>query len=212
MMISEKSISKVESGLALPVMEAFHTLQGEGVYTGWAAWFLRLAGCDVGCVWCDVKESWEAGAHAVHPIEMLTEQALNSQAPICVVTGGEPTLYNLQPLTESLRNKGLRTHIETSGAHELTGDWHWICFSPKKFARPVDSIYKQADELKVVIYHPSDLKWAEDHARQVTDKCVLLLQPEWSKREKITPLIIDYIQKNPRWKLSLQTHKYVNIP
>ena len=202
----------IDKGLELPVMESFYTIQGEGGNTGQAAYFIRLGGCDVGCVWCDVKESWEADAHPVQSIESMVGEAEKHPADLVVITGGEPAMYNLQPLTALLLDKGLKPCIETSGAHPVTGEWHWICFSPKKFKAPVPSVYEQAHELKVVVYHPSDFAWAEEHAAQVNSDCALYLQPEWSKAERMMPLIVDYVKANPQWKISLQTHKYLNIP
>lgn len=196
----------------LPVMEQFNTIQGEGAFTGSAAYFIRLGGCDVGCVWCDVKESWDHDAHPTEPVSDLVQKAQKSGVEIAVITGGEPAMHNLELLTSELKNAGLRTHIETSGAHPLTGNWHWICFSPKKFKSPLPEFYPQADELKVVIYNKHDFKWAETHAQRVRKDCQLFLQPEWSKSDKILPLIIDYVKTNPRWRISLQTHKFMDIP
>jgi len=196
----------------LPVMESFHTIQGEGTYTGHAAWFIRLAGCDVGCVWCDVKESWEADRHPQLPIGTIVSDAAASRAPIAVITGGEPAMHNLSELTTALKSVGMRTHIETSGAHALTGTWDWVCLSPKKFKAPVETAWKQADELKVIVYHPSDLDWAVRQAAAVKDACRLFLQPEWSRAAEMTPLIVGFVKANPRWQVSLQTHKYMNIP
>lgn len=197
---------------AYPLMEDFYTVQGEGFHSGRAAYFLRLGGCDVGCHWCDVKESWDADAHPVtSPADMLMK-VKHTSADFCVITGGEPAMYNLAPLTDVFREAGLELAIETSGVYELTGSWHWVCFSPKKFKKPVDSIYRLANELKVVIFHPSDIAWAEEHAARVNADCKLYLQPEWSKSESVLPLIVEYVKKNPKWKISLQTHKYMNIP
>jgi organic radical activating enzyme len=193
-------------------MEDFYTLQGEGTFQGHAAYFLRLGGCDVGCVWCDVKDSWDADRHRkVEPIEMVT-RASASGAPIAVVTGGEPAMYPLELLTRELKAAGLRTHIETSGAYPLTGTWDWVCLSPKKFKEPVESVYPQAHELKVIVYNKSDLPWAEIHAGRVNPQCALFLQPEWSREKEMLPTILEYIKQHPRWKLSLQIHKYMNIP
>jgi len=196
----------------LPVMEQFYTVQGEGAHTGTPAYFIRTAGCDVGCVWCDVKESWHTEGYPELSVAALAESAKNSGAPIAVVTGGEPTMYPLKPLTSALRAAGLHTHIETSGAHPLTGDWHWVCFSPKKFKKPLPEVYESASELKVVVYNKSDFAWAEEHAARVKEDCLLFLQPEWGKAERVMPLITDYVKANPRWRISLQTHKYMNIP
>lgn len=193
-------------------MEHFYTLQGEGFFTGQAAYFVRLGGCDVGCVWCDVKESWDADAHPKFSVAEIVKWIMDAGAKIAVITGGEPALYDLSPLCEALAAYNIRTHIETSGAHTLLGKLDWVTLSPKKFKAPIKESLLQADELKVVVYHQSDFKWAEEHAAQVTENCRLYLQPEWSKREAMTPLIIDYIKQHPRWQLSLQTHKYINIP
>ncbi|CAN5394129.1 7-carboxy-7-deazaguanine synthase QueE [soil metagenome] len=193
-------------------MEDFYTIQGEGAYQGCAAYFLRLGGCDVGCVWCDVKESWSADVHPRVSVQVMTERASKSGAPMAVVTGGEPTMYDLNALTEELRASGLRTHIETSGAYPLTGKWDWVCLSPKKFKVPHESVYPAAHELKVIVYNKSDLAWAEREASKVSEFCHLFLQPEWSKEKEMLPLIIDFVKANPRWRISLQVHKYMNIP
>ena len=202
----------VASGLQLPLMEAFYTIQGEGRFSGHAAYFIRLGGCDVGCVWCDVKESWEAGKWPILPIEKIVDDALSYPGRLVVITGGEPLLYDLGPLTQLLKSKGFSTHLETSGAHPFSGDFDWVCFSPKKFKKPHPSIYEVANELKVVVYHPSDLAFAEDHAAQVVLGCELRLQPEWSKASERLPELIDFIKSNPNWKISLQTHKFMDIP
>jgi 7-carboxy-7-deazaguanine synthase len=200
------------SPTALPVMESFYTIQGEGFYQGSAAYFIRLGGCEVGCVWCDVKESWDASAHPVVSVDDLVDDAKSSGAEIVVITGGEPAMYELTLLTDALRNAGLRTNIETSGVYPLTGTWDWICFSPKKFKAPDPSIYGVASELKIIVYNGSDFAWAEEHAGKVDSGCELYLQPEWSREKEMVPLIIDYVKANPRWKISLQIHKYMNIP
>ncbi len=199
-------------GQQLPVMETFLTVQGEGAFTGQAAYFIRLAGCDVGCTWCDVKESWNAADHSVHSVGRIVQDALEHPARIAVVTGGEPLLYNLLPLTAALRAAGFRTHLETSGSSPLSGEWHHICFSPKKFKAPVPGFHQLADELKVVVFNKHDLQWAEEHAAQTRSDCALFLQPEWSKRDTMAPLVVDHVLKHPRWRISLQTHKYLNIP
>lgn len=207
----EENISLV-SMKALPVMEAFYTIQGEGFHQGKAAYFIRLAGCDVGCVWCDVKESWNADIHPYRSIEEITNFVTQTPANIAVITGGEPLMHNLDELTASLRKKNIRTHIETSGAYSLSGTWDWICVSPKKFKAPLPAVLAKANELKVVIYNHSDFEWAEKHAAQVSSTCKFYLQPEWSKAGIMTPLIVDYIKANPKWELSLQIHKYINVP
>jgi len=192
-------------------MEQFYSIQGEGFYQGHAAYFVRLAGCDVGCVWCDVRESWDAGKHEKIEIEKIVNSTANSGAEIAVITGGEPAMYNLEELTQSLQQKKIRTHIETSGAYPLTGSWDWVCLSPKKFKAPISTGYQQADELKVIIFNKTDLEWAEKQASFVGDSCELFLQPEWSKEKEMMPLIIEYVKKNPQWKISLQIHKYMDI-
>jgi 7-carboxy-7-deazaguanine synthase len=202
----------VASGLQLPVMEAFYTIQGEGRFTGTPAYFIRLGGCDVGCVWCDVKESWEAGKWPVLAIEEIVEEAIKYPGRLVVITGGEPLMYDLAPLTRLLKENGFTTNIETSGAHPFSGDFDWVCFSPKKFKKPHPSIYSEADELKVVIFHQSDFKFAEEHAALVNKSCELRLQPEWSKAEKFTSEIINYVKNHPTWNISLQTHKFMDIP
>lgn len=196
----------------LPVMESFYTLQGEGMHQGKAAYFIRLGGCEVGCVWCDVKESWDAEAHPSYSVEEIVKKAEEFPGRLAVVTGGEPLMYQLDELTEKLQNTGFQTNIETSGVYPISGKWDWVCFSPKKFQTPVDSIYEHADELKVVIYHRSDFEFAEKHAKLVKNECHLLLQPEWSKQGETLPLIIEYVKQNPKWKVSLQTHKFMEIP
>ncbi len=202
----------VAHGVQLPLMEAFYTIQGEGKFTGHSAYFIRLGGCDVGCVWCDVKESWDSGKWPVLSIERIVEDALAYPGRLVVITGGEPLMYDLGPLTALLKEKGFTTNIETSGAHPYSGDFDWVCFSPKKFKKPHPSIYAEADELKVVIFHQSDFSFAEEHAELVKSTCELRLQPEWSKAEKFTPVIIDYAKNHPKWKISLQTHKFMDIP
>ncbi len=195
-----------------PVMEHFYTLQGEGVYTGCAAYFIRLGGCDVGCVWCDVKESWDASIHPQMTNLEIANIAASYSGRLAVITGGEPAMHQLSPLCDALHQAGFRIHIETSGAHPLSGHLDWVTLSPKKFKGPLIECLQFANELKVVIYHKSDFEWAEQHAKNASTTCKLYLQPEWSKRDSITPLIIEYIKENPQWQLSLQTHKYINIP
>jgi 7-carboxy-7-deazaguanine synthase len=202
----------VNSTTIYPVMESFYTIQGEGFYQGNAAWFLRLGGCDVGCVWCDVKESWDATQHPQKTIQQIIEPILQSHTKIVVVTGGEPLMHDCTALTTTLQKTGLQTNIETSGSHPLSGNWDWICVSPKKFKQPLPEVLSQANELKIIIYNKSDFDWAEKHAASVSKYCKLYLQPEWSKREEMTPLIVDYIKKNPQWELSIQMHKYIQVP
>jgi organic radical activating enzyme len=197
---------------SLPVMESFYTLQGEGFHQGKAAYFIRLAGCDVGCVWCDVKESWNAVLHPHQSVRQLITAAASHPGRIAVITGGEPLMHDCGPLTQQLQAAGFHTHIETSGAYPLSGRWDWICLSPKKFKAPLPELIREAHELKVVVYHASDFAWAEKYAALVNPDCKRFLQPEWSKRESITPAIIDYIQANPTWEFSLQLHKYIHVP
>lgn len=197
---------------AYPVMESFYTIQGEGYYQGHAAYFIRLGGCDVGCVWCDVKESWDAAKHPQRTVQSLVEEVSQHKAPIAVITGGEPLLYDLGPLTKALQAANIKTNIETSGSSPLTGSWNWICVSPKKFKAPLPGVLAKADELKVIIYNKHDLEWAEQHAGMVKRQCRLYLQPEWGKADQMLPHIIDYIKANPKWELSLQIHKFINVP
>lgn len=193
-------------------MEHFYTIQGEGLHQGKAAYFIRLGGCDVGCVWCDVKESWDADAHPKMTVDAIVAEVLQTPCKIAVITGGEPLMYDLDFLTEKLKEAGIRTHIETSGAYPLTGKWDWICFSPKKFKEPILEVTAAADELKVVVFNKHDFKWAESFAGQVPESCQLYLQPEWSKEKEMLPLMIDYVKANPQWRISLQVHKYMDIP
>ena len=196
----------------LPVMEHFYTIQGEGNHQGRAAYFIRLGGCDVGCVWCDVKDSWDASKHPLVSIDALIKLVAATSAKLVVITGGEPLMHELTALTTALQTAGFETNIETSGSHALTGSWDWICLSPKKFKAPLPTVVPFANELKVVIFNNSDFDWAEKYAAQVNSKCKLYLQPEWDKAAIVTPLIIDYIKANPKWQLSLQIHKYINVP
>lgn len=195
-----------------PVMEAFYTIQGEGYYEGQAAYFIRLAGCDVGCVWCDVKDSWDSSKHPTLSVEEIVSAAVHFPGKLIVITGGEPCMHDLTPLTTALKNSGFTVNIETSGAHPFSGELDWICLSPKKFKFPLPENLPLAHELKVVIFNKSDFEWAEQHASQVNPNCKLYLQPEWDKRASMLPLIIDYIKENPKWTLSIQTHKYINVP
>lgn len=195
-----------------PVMESFYTLQGEGRHTGRAAFFIRLGGCDVGCVWCDVKESWNAEKHPSVSVEMLASLAAEQPGRLAVITGGEPAMYQLEPLTTALQNLGFETNVETSGAYPLSGSWNWVCVSPKKFKAPLPEVLDQANEFKVVVYHPSDLPWMEQFLPHLSMDCLLYLQPEWSRSDQVLPLLIDYVKQHPRWRISLQTHKYLDIP
>lgn len=201
-----------EDGTLLPLMEEFYTIQGEGYNTGKAAYFIRLGGCDVGCHWCDVKESWNAELHPLTAADKIVANAEKYPGKAVVITGGEPLIYNLNYLTAQLQSRGIKTFIETSGAYPLSGSWDWICLSPKKFKAPIPGIAKFAHELKVIVFNKSDFEFAEKHALMVAPDCKLYLQPEWSKAKEITPLIIDYVMNNPKWEISLQTHKFLNIP
>jgi len=205
-------VADIDTSIELPVMESFYTIQGEGYHSGRSAYFIRLAGCDVGCIWCDVKESWEADKHPLVSINDLITNSVGSGTDFIVITGGEPAMYNLTTFVKKLKQEGLTIAIETSGAYPLKGDVDWYCFSPKKFKSPLDEAYTRASELKVIVNHASDLDWAEMHSEKVSKDCILYLQPEWSKRERFLPLIIDHVKKYPKWRISLQTHKYMNIP
>lgn len=196
----------------LPLMEEFYTIQGEGFNTGKAAYFIRIGGCDVGCHWCDVKESWDANLHPLTKVEQIIKNILQYNAKSVVVTGGEPLIYNLDYLTALLKEKNIETFIETSGAYKMSGKWDWVCLSPKKTMLPKEEVYKKASELKIIVYNLNDFKWAEEQATKVSQTCYLYLQPEWSKSNELTPLIIEYVKNNPKWMISLQTHKYMNIP
>lgn len=208
----EKSVQQmVEKGEMLPLMEEFYTIQGEGYHKGTAAYFIRVGGCDVGCHWCDVKESWNPDIHPPTKIDAIVDNAASHSKTI-VVTGGEPLMWDMGPLTKGLKEKGLSIHIETSGAYPLTGVWDWICLSPKKRKLPQEGIYSRANELKVIVYNKDDFRFAEEQASKVSASCKLYLQPEWSRREEVMPLIVDYVMKHPHWIVSLQTHKYLNIP
>jgi organic radical activating enzyme len=193
-------------------MEMFYSLQGEGFHQGRAAFFIRLAGCDVGCVWCDVKESWDASKHPVLTIEEIVNAAKAHPGRLAIVTGGEPLLYNLDALTTALKEAGFETNIETSGSSPMSGNWDWICLSPKKFKAPLEENIALSSELKVVIFNKHDFEWAETYAKQVSPSCKLYLQPEWDKSAQITPLVIDYIKDHPQWELSAQLHKYIQVP
>ena len=201
----------IDQGKMLPLMEEFYTIQGEGYHTGKAAYFIRIGGCDVGCHWCDVKESWNAEIHPPTHVNTIVNHA-KKYSDTVVITGGEPLMWSMNYLTSELQQHGIKTHIETSGAYSSSGNWDWFCLSPKKTKLPLEEVYKEADELKIIIFNKSDFKFAEEQAAKVGSKCELFLQPEWSKKEKMTELIVDYVMKNPKWKISLQTHKYLNIP
>jgi organic radical activating enzyme len=201
-----------DTSIELPVMEAFYTLQGEGAHQGRAAYFIRLGGCDVGCVWCDVKDSWDVTKHPIVSIDEIVAKAISYPGRLAVITGGEPLMHQLDALTNALHAAGFETNIETSGSSPLSGHWDWICLSPKKFKAPLDEVIVKAHELKVVVFNKHDFAWAEKYAALVNSSCKLYLQPEWDKAAEMTPLILDYIQANPQWRLSLQVHKYLNIP
>ena len=209
--MDKKTKLLLEKGEMLPIMESFYTIQGEGFHKGTASYFIRTGGCDVGCHWCDVKESWNENDHPIIPVKEIVKKSLEFSDCV-VVTGGEPLMWNMNPLTKALKNLGKKTHIETSGAYPLTGVWDWVCLSPKKAKLPIEDAYNYAHELKIIIYNNHDFKFAEQEAEKVNKNAILYLQPEWGKREKMMPLMVDFVKKNPKWKLSLQTHKYLNIP
>ncbi len=215
-LVKERSSASVltvpSDGSKLPLMEAFYTIQGEGYHTGKAAYFIRVGGCDIGCPWCDVKESWDAAQHPLTDVDTIVAQALTVPGRVVVITGGEPLIYNLDVLTRKLQDAGIQTFLETSGAYPLSGYWDWICVSPKKFKSPLPEILPLAGELKVIVFNKSDFAWAEEHAAHVGPATKLYLQPEWSKASLMMPMIVDYVKANPRWQVSLQTHKYLNIP
>ncbi len=201
----------VDQGKMLPLMEEFYTIQGEGYHTGKAAYFIRIGGCDVGCHWCDVKESWNAKLHPPTLADTIIKHA-KTYSDTVVITGGEPLMWSMDYITKKLQQNGIKTHIETSGAYPFSGSWDWFCLSPKKTKLPLIEVYKEADELKIIVFNKSDFKFAEEQAAKVSSNCELFLQPEWSKKEKMTEVIVDYVMNNPKWKISLQTHKYLNIP
>lgn len=201
-----------ENGYKLPLIDEFYTLQGEGYNTGKAAYFIRIGGCDIGCRWCDTKISWIADFHKLIHINDIAEKASKFPAKSVVITGGEPLIYNLSPLCNVLKNNGIKTFIETSGAYKISGTWDWICLSPKRQNHPEKKILEMAHELKMIIYQDSDFLWAEENAEKVSENCELYLQPEWSRHKEITPVIVEYIKKNPHWKISIQAHKFMKIP
>jgi organic radical activating enzyme len=200
------------NGELIPLMERFYTIQGEGYHQGKASFFIRTAGCNVGCHWCDIKDSWDASEYPLISVDAIAEEANSHPMKIAVVTGGESMMFNMGPLTKALKNKGLKCHVETSGAYKISGEWDWICISPKKFRAPLAENMNRADELKVIVYNRTDFKWAVDHAKKVSSKCKLYIQPEWNKAYQIMPEIVDFIKDHPEWNISLQTHKYMNIP
>ncbi|SEC93308.1 Organic radical activating enzyme [Tenacibaculum sp. MAR_2009_124] len=209
--MDSKTQELVNKGEMLPLMEEFYTIQGEGAHTGTSAYFIRIGGCDVGCHWCDVKESWDAALHPPTHADIIVEHA-KEYAETVVITGGEPLMWSLDHITSELKRNNIKTHIETSGAYAFSGIWDWFCLSPKKTKLPLERAYLEANELKMIIHNKDDFKFAEEQAEKVGKSCQLFLQPEWSKKEKMTPLIIDYVMKHPKWRISLQTHKYLNIP
>lgn len=210
--LNSEDAALLNEGKLLPLMEEFYTIQGEGFHSGKAAYFIRIGGCDVGCHWCDVKESWDANIHPLTPTEKIVENVLAQKASTVVVTGGEPLIYNLSYLTLLLSKQGIKTFIETSGSYAMSGNWDWVCLSPKKTMLPLQENYKKAHELKIIVFNQHDLLWAEEQSKLVEPWCYLFLQPEWSKHEKILPQIIEYVKLNPKWMISLQTHKYMHIP
>lgn len=207
--ISNKSPEEVDA--KLPVMESFHSLQGEGYFSGHSAYFIRLGGCDVGCPWCDVKESWDIENHPQTDIAKLVYEAKSSGSKFAVITGGEPCIHNLIKLTTELRDSAIRTHLETSGSHPLTGKWDWVTFSPKRYKKPLEEYFVIANELKIIIAHKNDLRWAKEFEHKVGTDCLLYIQPEWEGRINIEPHCVEFIKENPHWQLSLQTHKYIGI-
>jgi organic radical activating enzyme len=207
----KNKIELVKKGYELPLMESFYTIQGEGFHKGRAAFFVRIGGCDIGCHWCDVKESWDPKIHPLTDINKIIKQ-VKKHSKVVVITGGEPLMWPMGPLTKKLQDLGISTHLETSGAYPLSGFWNWICLSPKKTKLPHEECYKSADELKIIVYNKSDFNFAELQSKKVRKECKLFLQPEWGVRKNINPIIVDFVLKNPKWKISLQTHKYLNIP
>lgn len=208
----KKERTELENGTALPVVERFFSIQGEGHHTGSPVHFIRLGGCDVGCPWCDTKESWEAEAHPIRSIEELVDEVVEEKGRTVVLTGGEPTVHQLGPLTRKLHQAGVAVHLETSGAYPLTGRFDWICLSPKRFSPPQEEVYPMADELKVVVHDERDLEWAEQERRKVRTDCKLFLQPQWGRAERSSEMILSYIKGDPSWRISLQTHKYLDLP
>ena len=204
-------LNKTNQVTELPIMETFYTVQGEGFYTGRPAFFIRVAGCDVGCVWCDVKDSWDANEHEIIQVSELVNHVEKSGTNFVVITGGEPGMYDLTYLTSELHKLELEIAVETSGAYELKGEYDWICLSPKKFKKPIKSVIDNADELKIIVFNKSDFQWAESHAKQVPESCKLYLQAEWEKKGEMYPLVLDYITQNPKWRISVQTHKYLGV-
>jgi len=203
---------ELKNGTVLPVMESFLTIQGEGYFSGKTSYFLRIGGCDVGCHWCDVKESWDPNLHPLVKVDTIIKSILETNVKTVVITGGEPLMWNMEYLTKQLVKNNIQVHLETSGAYPLSGSFNWICLSPKKTMKPLSSIYSLTNELKIIISNKNDFKWAMKFKKNVNSKCKLYLQPEWSKKDSILPIIIDFVTKNPQWTISLQAHKYMNIP
>lgn len=201
----------IQNGTHLPIMEAFYSIQGEGYHVGRPAYFIRLAGCDVGCVWCDVKESWNREDHTVYPVEDIVDGLRESGANFCVITGGEPAMYDLAELTLAIKDLGIYIAIETSGAYPIKGVFDWVCLSPKKFKAPIRSVIEVAKELKVIVFNTHDFKWGEDYASQVPTDCQLYFQPEWERSEEMSVYILDYIKEHPKWKISIQSHKFLGV-
>lgn len=212
MALQQENKTLLAQGLELPLMEEFYTIQGEGFHSGKPAYFIRVGGCDVGCHWCDVKESWDANLHPLTSADLIVENANKFPGKAVVVTGGEPGMYNMDYITKQFIRKGIQTFLETSGAYHLTGIWDWICLSPKKTSPPLKENFSKANELKMIIHNKDDFEWAERNAQNVGKDCFLFLQPEWSRSKEMMHLIVEYVMANPKWKVSLQTHKYMNIP
>ncbi len=202
--------TKVKSGKILPLMETFTTIQGEGFHSGKSAHFLRIGGCDIGCHWCDIKESWNSSLYPLVKVEKILE-SINSLTDLVIISGGEPLIWNMAHLTGALKKINKKVHLETSGAYELSGHWDWICLSPKKNKPPIPALFKKANELKVIVYNKDDLTFAKQNAKYVEKDCILFLQPEWSKKEKVMPMISKFMLENPNWRLSIQTHKYLGM-
>ncbi len=210
--INTEQAELLKQGKVLPVMENFYTIQGEGFNSGKPAYFVRVGGCDVGCHWCDVKESWDASLHPLVKADDVVEKVLESKSKAVVITGGEPLQYNMDYITAQFKAKNIETFIETSGAFPLTGNWDWICLSPKKTMNPLPEVYSKANELKVIVYNRNDFDWALEQAKKVNKECLLFLQPEWSKSNDMMPLIVEFVKTHQNWMVSLQSHKYMNIP
>lgn len=209
---SEQIIELLEGGAKLPLVEDFYTIQGEGFHTGKPAYFIRLGGCDVGCRWCDAKNTWNPTLYPPTPIEEIVERATSCPAQAMVITGGEPLLYPLDKLTQALKAHKLKIFLETSGSQSFSGYFDWVCLSPKRQQPPLAEAFWRANELKVIIEKEDDLRWAEENAAKVGEECMLFLQPEWSVSDEVMPFIVEYVKANPRWNVSIQTHKYMHIP